>query len=261
VTELSSRPPGTFSWAELATTNQDAGVAFYRALFGWDVSDSPMGPNQTYSMFMLRGKPVAAAYTMHGEERQSGAPPNWHMYISVANADEAARRAESLGAKILVPAFDVMEVGRMAVVQDPSGAVFCAWQPKQHQGAAIVNEPGALCWSELTTRDAQAAEAFYTRMFGWTAKRAHPVDTTIYTEFLSDGQPGVGMMPMPAHAPAQMPSFWMPYFQVTNCEGSVATAKKLGGSLMVGPDDIPKTGRFAILRDPQGAVFAVFQRA
>ena len=259
--EFSSHIPGTFCWPELATTDSKAGVAFYRALLGWDVNEQPIGPSETYSMFLLRGKEVAAAYTMRPEERQSGAPPHWNLYVTVANVDETVKRAEGLGAKALTPPFDVMDAGRMAVLQDPTGAAFCMWQPTKHIGAKILYEPGALCWSELTTRDTKAAESFYTRLFGWTAKHAAPSAGMEYTEFQLQGKSSVGMLPMPAHMPPAVPSYWMPYFQVADCDASTAQAKQLGASVMVGPQDIPKTGRFAILKDPQGAMFAVFKFA
>ena len=157
--EFSSHQPGTFSWPELATTDQAAGVAFYRALFGWDLNEQSMGPDGTYSMFLMRGKEVAAAYSMRPEERQGGVPPHWNLYVTVRSADESANRAQELGGKLLAPAFDVMDVGRMAIIQDPTGAVFEVWEPKKHIGAKILNEPGALCWSELTTRDPKAARS------------------------------------------------------------------------------------------------------
>lgn len=157
--EYSSHIPGTFSWVELATTDQGAGVAFYRALFNWDVSEQPIGPDEVYSMFLLRGKEVGAASTMQPEERQGGAPPHWNLYVTVADVDETVKRAQGLGATVFAPPFDVMDVGRMAVLQDPTGAVFQLWEPKKHIGAKILNEPGALCWSELTTRDTKAAES------------------------------------------------------------------------------------------------------
>jgi predicted enzyme related to lactoylglutathione lyase len=261
VAEFSSHIPGTFCWPELATTDQKAGVAFYRALLGWDLNEQPIGPSEMYSMFLLRGKEVAAAYTMRPEERQGGAPPHWNLYVTVADVDETVKRAEALGAKVLAPPFDVMDAGRMAVLLDPTGAVFQVWQAKAHIGAKIINEPGALCWSELTTRDPKAAESFYTKLFGWTAKPSSPSAVMEYTEFHNQGKPGVGMLPMPAQMPATVPSYWMPYFQVADCDASTAKAKQLGAAAMVGPQDIPKTGRFTILRDPQGAMFAVFQFA
>lgn len=256
--EFTSHAPGTFSWVELATTDQKNGVQFYQTLFGWQVNEQPISDNDVYTMFTLRGKEVGAAYTMRPEERQHGAPPHWNLYVAVANVDESAKKAESLGAKVLAPPFDVMEHGRMAVVQDPTGAVFQLWQAKQHIGARVLNEPGALCWSELTTRDTKRAEAFYTALFGWTTKHAAPSAVMDYTEFHNQGKPGVGMMAMPHKMPPHVPSYWMPYFQVDDCDASANQAKGLGARLMVGPQDIPGTGRFAILSDPQGAVFAIY---
>ena len=259
--EFSSHVPGTFSWAELATTDQKAGVQFYRSLFGWDVNEQPIGPTEVYTMFTLRGKEVAAAYTMRPEERQHGAPPHWNLYVTVVNVDDTVKKAEGFGAKVLAPPFDVMDAGRMAVLQDPTGAIFQIWQAKQHIGAKILGEAGTLVWSELTTRDPKRAESFYTALFGWTAKHSSPAAPMEYTEFHNQGKPGVGMMAMPAKIPAHVPSFWMPYFQVASCDASTDKAKQLGGNATVGPQDIPGTGRFAILTDPQGAMFAVYTSA
>jgi predicted enzyme related to lactoylglutathione lyase len=261
VAEVTSHLPGTFSWPELATTDQKAAVSFYRSLFGWDVNEQPLGPGETYSMFQLRGKETGAACSMRPDERQAGVPPHWNAYITVANVDESVKKAQELGAKVFAPPFDVMDAGRMAVLQDPTGAVFCVWQPNRSIGAKILNEPGALCWTELTTTDTKAAEAFYTKLFGWTAKPSAPGSPMEYTEFSVGGTPSIGMMPKPAGMPAHIPSYWMPYFQVDDADASAAKAKELGGSVMVPPTDIPSTGRFAIVNDPQGAMFAVFKFA
>src|SRR5262249_33476899 len=126
------------------------------------------------------------------------------------------------------------------------------------QGVGITNEPGALCWTELSTRDPKTAEKFYTQMFGWTPKHSAPGSPMEYTEFSVDGRPSIGMMPMPHQVPAQAPSYWMPYFQVANVDESAAKAKTLNAKQMVPPTDIPDAGRFSVLNDPQGAVFAIF---
>jgi uncharacterized protein len=259
VADVASHTPGTFSWPELATTDQKAGCAFYAGLFGWEVRDQPMGPGDTYSMFQMRGKPVAAAYTMRADEKQMGVPPHWNAYATVANVDDSAKKAESLGGKVVAPPFDVMDAGRMAVLQDPTGAIFQIWQPKRSIGAMILNEPGALCWTELTTSDTKAAETFYTSLLGWTAKHSAPGGPMEYTEFSVAGRPSIGMMAKPAGMPAHIPSYWMPYFQVASADASAARAQELGAKLMVPPQDIPNTGRFAIVSDPQGAMFAVFE--
>ncbi|MCU1381706.1 MAG: Glyoxalase/bleomycin resistance protein/dioxygenase [Acidobacteria bacterium] len=257
--EFTSHAPGIFSWPELATTDQQAAVAFYRGLFGWDVNEQPIGPTEVYSMFQMRGKPVAAAATQQAPERQMGVPPHWNAYVTVASVEESATKAESLGGTVLMPPLDVMDAGRMAVVQDPTGAVFQLWQANRSIGAEILNEPGALCWTELNTRDTKKAEAFYTGLFGWGVKHAAPSSAMEYTEFSVDGQPAIGMIPMNEHMPAGVPSYWMPYFQVANTDASAEKIAELGGSIMVPAQDIPGTGRFAIGRDPQGAMFAVFQ--
>ena len=212
-------------------------------------------------MFTMRGKEVAAAYTMRPEERQHGAPPHWNLYVTVASVDESVKKAESLGAKVLAPPFDVMDVGRMAVLQDPTGAIFQVWEARKHIGARILNEERALVWSELTTRDTKRAESFYTALFGWTLKHAAPSSVMEYTEFHNQGKPLGGMMAMPPNMPPHVPSYWMPYFQVSDVDASTNSAKGLGGKAMVGPQDIPNTGRFAILVDPQGAMFAIYTPA
>jgi predicted enzyme related to lactoylglutathione lyase len=257
--EFTSHVPGTFCWPELATTDQQGAVAFYRGLFGWDVDESPVGPGMTYSMFNLKGKGVGAAAMLQQAERDHGVPPHWNNYISVANADDTVVRAEVLGAKILVSPFDVMDAGRMAVIQDPTGAAFCIWQPGKHFGAALLREPGSLCWTELVTRDPKTAEKFYTSLFGWTAQTS--ADAAMeYTEFSNQGTPQAGMMKLTPEM-GDMPPFWLPYFAVADCDAAAARVKQLGGRLHKPPADIPHTGRFAIAGDPQGVGFALFTPA
>lgn len=259
--DYSSHTPGTFCWAELATTDQKAAVAFYGALFGWGVNDMPIGPTETYSMFQMRGKDVGAAYTMRPEERQHGAPPHWNTYVAVANADDTVNRAEALGATVLAPAFDVMDAGRMAVLQDPTGAVFQIWQPGKHIGARIMREPGAMTWTELATRDTEGAKKFYTSLFGWKEKTSSGAGMT-YTEFSLDETPFAGMMEMNAQMVGMgVPPHWLTYFQVADVDASANTAKGLEATLVVPPMDIPNTGRFSVIRDPHGAVFAIYKPA
>jgi uncharacterized protein len=253
---------GAFSWPELATTDQKAGVAFYRALFGWDLKEAPIGPGEMYSMFTLRDREVGAAYTMRADERQMGIPPHWNAYITVDDVDASAKRATELGAKVLAAPFDVMDAGRMAVLQDPTGAVFQIWQPKRSIGARIVNESGALCWTELSTRDTKAAAAFYTQFLGWKAKVGGE-GVNAYTEFTAanGSYPMAGMIDIAAFGDRgkHVPPNWMPYFQVADINASFDKAKSVGAQVGVPPTQIADAGRFAVLADPQGAMFALFQ--
>lgn len=257
--EYTSHPPGTFCWPELSTTDQKGAVAFYRGLFGWDVNEQPIGPDEVYSMFQMRGKAVGAAYNQRAEERQHGVPPHWNSYVSVASADDAVKRAESLGAKVLAPAFDVMDVGRMAVLQDPTGAVFQVWEAKKHIGAQIMREPGALTWTELATNDTAAAKTFYTSLFGWKEKTSDTAGMT-YTEFSVGDTVGAGMMAMNDQMKSMnVPPNWLVYFQTADVDATANKAKTLGANLIVPPMDIPNVGRFSVIGDPQGAVFAIYK--
>src|SRR5919197_2424863 len=143
--ERTQHAPGTFSWADVTTTDQEAAKAFYTGLFGWEIEDVPVGEGVFYSMARVGGRDVAAISPQPPQQRDAGVPPVWNSYITVESADAAAERAAELGATVHAPPFDVMDAGRMAVIQDPQGAFFMVWQPKSHHGAQLVNAPGALC--------------------------------------------------------------------------------------------------------------------
>jgi predicted enzyme related to lactoylglutathione lyase len=135
--------------------------------------------------------------------------------------------------------------------------VFSIWQPKLHAGAAITNEPGTLCWNELTTRDPQHSVEFYGAVFGWTAALLPTGGPHDYTEFRLDDRGIAGMMPMEGDSwPADVPNHWLVYFAVEDCDGAVSRVEELGGTMMVPPTDVPP-GRFSVVKDPQGAAFGV----
>ena len=166
--ERTQYAPGTFSWTDLTTTDQDAAKAFYGSLFGWTADDRPVGDGMVYSMMQLGGREVAAISPQPQMLRDAGAPPTWNSYITVESADASADRAQELGATLLSPPFDVFDAGRMAVIQDPQGAAFEIWEPRESIGAGLVNAPGALSWNELASPDLDASSAFYSALFGWT---------------------------------------------------------------------------------------------
>jgi len=257
MTTTTQHAPGTFCWPELATTDQSGAKAFYTELLGWQTEDTPMGDGQVYTMFLLGGRPLGAVYNQPPEERKM-APPHWNSYISVADADAAAAKAASLGGTVIVAPFEVMEHGRMAILQDPTGAVFCVWQARKHPGAGVLDEVGALCWTELMTPDAARAGAFYTALVGWTTQTMPMGPGQTYTIFQRGATQAAGMMQItPEMGP--IPPNWMPYFAVSDCDGTATKAGKLGGKVTVPPTDIPNVGRFAVLQDPQGAYVSILR--
>lgn len=246
--------PGNFCWFELATSDWRAARKFYTDLFGWGVSEVPMGPDSPpYVMLQKNGKDVGALYQMQSEEAGAGMQPNWLTYVSVASADETAKKAKSLGGNAIKDPFDVFDFGRMAVLRDPHGAVFAIWQAKKHAGARIVGEPGSFCWAELDTTDPKAAAPFYKSLFSWRSK-----DSEEYIEWISDqGHIGGAMKLSPDWG--DVPPYWLNYIAVDDCDRMVKKAEGAGASAFVPPTDIPNAGRFAVLRDPQGAVFAIIK--
>ncbi|MBV8052979.1 MAG: VOC family protein [Acidobacteriaceae bacterium] len=256
---IDAHKPGSFCWIELGTTDQDAAKKFYGSLFGWGANDFPMGPEGIYTIFRLQDRDAAAVYTLRAEDRAHGVPPHWMIYVAVENADVAAGRVSGIGGKVLAPAFDVMDVGRMAVVQDPTGAIFAVWQAKKHSGIGITGVPGTLCWADLSTRDQSRAQTFYSDLFGWKMIDDTDDDPPSGYVHVQNGQDFIGGILPPAYVNPHAPPHWMPYFQVANCDDSTAQAKQLGARVYMDPQTLEEVGRFAVLADPQGAAFAIFQ--
>src|SRR5207247_10245758 len=240
---------GTFCWVELGTTNASSAKKFYGGLFGWSMNDVPMGPDSFYTMVQVGGKDVGALYQLGPEQTSQGIAPHLPAYISTKSADESAAKAQSLGGKVLKSAFDVFDVGRMAVLQEPSGATFALWQAKKHLGAGYLSQSGALCWNELATHNVDAAGKFYTKLFGWSSK-VQQMGPMAYTIFMQDSRQVGGMFAM-GKKYGNAPSHWMPYFAVADCDVSTSKSKSLGGNIEVPPTDLPRVGRVATLQVPQ----------
>lgn len=243
---------GTFSWADLTTTDQPAAKGFYAALFGWDAEDVPIGEGASYSMMKLDGRSVAAISPQPQQQREAGVPPMWNSYVTVPSADAALERARALGAEVHSPAFDVFEAGRMGVVQDPQGAYFEVWEPRQNIGAGLVNQPGALTWNELYSEDVDASCDFYAELFGWTYTDMEGLPMPYRVIKRADGGSNGGITTMQG-----MPTSWVVYFGSADVEASVGRVGELGGRTLVGPMAIGP-GHVAVLGDPQGATFALY---
>jgi uncharacterized protein len=250
-------PVGNFCWFELGTNDQARAKEFYTQLFGWNYVDHPLPPEMggAYTMWRVGDKEVGACYQLGPQ--QEGIPPHWMPYVAVENCDAAAAKVTELGGELVMPPFDVMEHGRMTAFKDTTGAVLSIWQPKEHFGADLVNAPGAVCWGELGTPDTASAKSFYGGLFGWSWKES--TDGMPYTEIVNAGQPIGGILAMSGPEWAGVPPHWGIYFMVEDCDATATKASELGGNIHVPPTDIPHTGRFALLQDPQGAHFSVIK--
>ena len=242
--------PGTPSWADVTSPDPDSSRAFYSALFGWTGEPSPEPEARGYTVMMLGDAAVAGLAPSFGEM-----PTVWSTYVTVADAEAALEATAAAGGQVLMGAMEVLDVGRMAVIADPSGAALSLWQPGSHIGAEVMMEPNTMCWHELNTRDPEGATAFFGTLFGWEARPVGMPDMD-YTE-LRLGETGVaGLLAMDENWPAEVPPHWMVYFAVEDCDVAAARVTELGGAIHVPPTDIPP-GRFAVVADPHGAVFSI----
>lgn len=218
-----------------------------------------MGPDEFYTMFKLDGRDAAAGYTMRPEQRAQGVPPHWMLYIAVDNADQAVNKVKQLGGTVLAPAFDVMEFGRMAVLQDPTGAHFCVWQAKKNTGLGIAEVAGTLCWADLSTPDPKRAADFYSGLFGWQMM-ADEKDKSGYLH-IKNGEQFIGGIPPAVHRQPGTPPHWLAYFLVDGVDATANKAKQAGANLYLPPMSMEGVGRMSVIADPQGAVFAIFKSA
>lgn len=245
--------PGTFCWPELATTDPDAAKKFYGEMFGWTCNDIEMGPDMAYTLLFKDGEGVGALYKLMPDMIEQGVPPHWASYVSCEDVDASTAKAVSLGATVVMPPMDVMEHGRMVVLQDPTGAMVSMWQSKESVGVTRLGEPDSLGWTQLNATAPDKAKPFYTALFDWTF-RDDPSPMGTYTTFMKSDGPAGGMLPMPAGAGA--PSHWLVYWAVTDVAKAHAKATALGATSFVPATDFDG-GVMAVLSDPQGAMFAL----
>jgi uncharacterized protein len=259
MTNIDSYKPGSFCWVELGTTDQAAAKKFYGSLFGWEAVDMPMGPSGAYTFFKLRGRDAGAGYQLSKEMLDHHVPPHWMLYISVQSADDASERIKKAGGEIEKGPFDVFDVGRMSVCADPTGSHFCIWQAKGEKANGIASVDGSFCWADLNTPDVAKASKFYNEVFGWQLikdKNGKGNDDYIH---IKNGEEFIGGIP-PVHPNnPRTPPHWLTYFLTSDCKGLTAKAKQLGAKAMLESMFMEEVGTIAILSDPQGAVFALYQ--
>jgi hypothetical protein len=265
--------PGVPCWVDTSQPDPEAAVAFYAGLFGWELEDvMPPDAEGRYFMARIRGKNVAAIGSS-----PPGAPPMavWNTYIAVADADETAAKAREAGGAVMMEPFDVMDAGRMAVLADPEGAVFCVWQARRNPGAELVNEHGTVNFNGLNTRDVASAKAFYGSVFGWRTlslpggvemwtlpgygDHLSERDPELRERVLESGGPAgfedvVGAITLIPEDQAELPAHWSVTFGVDDADAIAAKATELGGTVIAPPFDAPWV-RMTVIAGPQGATF------
>ncbi len=250
---IESYKPGSFVWAELASSDPESAKKFYSDMFGWTAIDNPM-PMGVYTIFQVDGNDAAAMY-----QAPQGMPPNWGVYFSAPDLDATSAKVGGLGGEIVMGPQDIGEPGRMTIVKDPQGVHFTLWQGKRNIGLTHGGPLNRVMWPELTTPDPAGAIAFYGGLLGWKTKPETGVESAPYVEWVNHGESIGGIMPMRGDMWKGVPPHWMIYITVADCDERAARAAALGGKVRVPPTDIPNVGRFSVISDAQGATFSIIK--
>lgn len=246
-----------FVWHDLNTTDVERAKRFYGELFNWKFE------GEGYVHIRAGERMIGGMRALGPTEKQ---PPAWLGYVGVEDVAATVATIEQQRGRVYMPTTTMENVGTFAVTADPTGAVFAPWRSARaeeyHESTSMQPPLGTFCWDELVTQDPAAASAFYASVFGWEPTSMEMGGGFTYTLFNRPGTKGPdggpvgagGMMKAPAGVPV---SFWIPYVFVENTDRASERATKLGGKVMVAPQNIPNVGRFACWSDPQGASIAV----
>lgn len=246
-------------WADLMTPDVDGAKRFYAGVFGWDAEDQHDDEgNRIYVMCTLDGKNIVG---MGGQQPgMEGMPAFWNSYVAVDDLSAAVAKVEGAGGSVMMPPMQVMQVGHMAIVNDPAGAALSLWQAIEHHGADVCNEPGTMSWNELITRDVDAALAFYPAVLGWTIVGQDMGPAGTY-HVVQGGENGgwAGIMAMPPDMPEMVPNHWMIYFATADISASVEAIRANGGTVVQDPFTVAGVGTMAVAHDPAGGSFSLMQ--
>ena len=249
-TRTSPWPAGIPCWADVMASDVRAAGAFYAAVLGWKVPE----PEEQWGGYVVAEKDGQAAAGIGPV--QQGARAAWTLYLATDDAQGLVATASTHGGGVLAPVMDVGPLGRMAILADPSGAVFGLWQAGTMIGAGLVNEPGGLVWEDLRSTDADAARSFYGALFGYQYDAVEVAGPDYATFRLPTERAPLGGMGGLMDSPDGTRSHWLVYFGVADTDAAVAAAEAAGGSVLAPPKDT-QFGRMAWLADPDGAAFTV----
>jgi uncharacterized protein len=211
-----------------------------------------MGEGRFYTFFKQDGEDIAGISPMPAE--MQGVPSLWLNYVSVTDVDALIDRIKALGGTVMGEPFDVFDNGRMLMLQDPTGADICLWQPRTHIGATVVNVPGAMTWNQLSTRDTEKAKAFYGQLFDWT----FITEDGGYITIMNKDRPNGGIVQITPEM-GDMPPHWATFFSVSDLDAALEKVKALGGQVVSPVIDSPGIGRFVSIMEPTGAACTLIQ--
>ena len=249
-----SAPMGAPCWIDLMTSDVQRAREFYTELFGWTAGE-PSPEFGGYFMFFKDDVPVAGG--MQAQPAQE-IPNAWSVYLATDDVRKTLAAAIDGGAKILVDAMDIADLGAMAMIADAGDAAIGMWEPRAFSGLTMLGETGTPAWFELHTRSYDDAVRFYRETFGWQTETAGDTADFRYTNGTDGTTPFAGIMDATAFLPHGVPAHWSVYFGVDSADATIARLGELGGSVVQAAEDTPY-GRLATVTDPMGATFKLVQ--
>lgn len=240
--------PGTPCWVDLISSDIDKSQEFYGGLLGWTFD----APNAEFGGYITASSDGYAVSGLMARTPDMQAPDGWNTYISTADIDATVAAAIAAGGQVAMTAMAVGDLGQMAYLVDPAGAMVGLWQPGTHLGFSKYNEPGSVTWDEHHSKNFSASTDFYSTVFGWTLEKTGDTDEFRYYQGKVDGETVAGLMDSASFLPVEVPSHWAVYFSVADADEALIKAVELGGSVVRGAQDTP-FGRMADLTDSTGA--------
>jgi predicted enzyme related to lactoylglutathione lyase len=241
-------PVGAPVWFDLSTSDADKSAEFYRALFGWELSDP--GPDYGgYKNFTSQGRRIAGMMSLQQGDQT---PDGWMIYLKSNDAAATVDMVAAAGGTVMFDPMDVADLGKMAVIMDPAGATVGIWEPASMTGFEVENEPNAPVWWELHTVKYADEVAFYRAAFGWETEVMGDTDEFRYTQFRLDDAEYAGIMDATTYLPEDVTAVWEIYIGTSDVDTTIEKALALGGSVVEEPEDTPY-GRLAKIKDPTGA--------
>lgn len=251
---------GRFVWYDLMTKDLEQSKAFYSGLFGWTTKSMDMGDKGKYDMLHMGEMPIGGMVALEGPGTEE-VPSHWMPYVQTEDIEACLGRSTSGGGTTCVPVTEIPGTGSFAVITDPGGGAISAFQgtPDHAQPIPDVPLPGTFSWCELHADDPEAAKTFYGETFGWNFKSHDMGPMGTYTVITMGTKEVGGIMQRPPGSPGRQA--WMPYVSVEDVDADTTKAGELGGTVIMPPMDIPGIGRFSVVQDPGGAVFALYKDA
>lgn len=250
---------GEFCWAELLAKDIQRSSQFYLNLFGWNQDSMPLNLEENYFFFQLGAVSIAGGMQLSEKMLANKVPAQWYPYILVQDIHETVKSAVALGATVMKDVSDVTTRGKMAVLLDPTGAVFNLWQATGESSGYVVskNTVGQVGWYELVTQDTDKAGKFYTELFNWSLRNIKLYPGRVYNTFLQQNKSIAGMLS--PRSGDKGDSRWNIYFVIKNIQDFIRRAQELGAVVCYDPLTVRDVGTFSMLRDPDGTFFSVIE--